>query len=63
MISRSAYGQRPNSELLLYSGFVDFEHPEDYFKLEMSVNSNDPTAKARSDFALKLGFQLYHHSP
>ena len=36
------YGPRPNSELLVHSGFVMSGNPHDYMLLKLGVGKNDP---------------------
>ena len=54
------YGPRPNSELLVHSGFVMGGNPHDYMLLKLGVGKNDPL-KAQKQTLLSASGDLKHH--
>eukprot|EP00041_Stephanoeca_diplocostata_P029746 m.886023 g.886023 ORF g.886023 m.886023 type:complete len:553 (+) comp23623_c1_seq8:168-1826(+) len=49
------YGERPNAELLVYSGFVMQDNPHDYMVIKLGIGKNDPLAALKQQLLGALG--------
>lgn len=52
------YGDRPNSKLFVYQGFVFTDNKNDFLELRLKLDTNEPLYKIRTLILMKGGFGL-----